>query len=91
MKKITSILAAGALALSFNAGAFTTAGATNNIRDYCRATVDAGFYDTIGACHSAINKSQVEFCKAYWDFFGFKNQGQCVKALRDSLNDFKKA
>ncbi len=90
MKKVVHAASAIALAFSFNATVFSTASA-NNIRDYCRAVVDAGFVDTMGECQSSINKSRVNFCKDFSDFFGFKNQGECVKTLRAALNDFKKA
>ena len=90
MRKIAHIAGSIALIASFNVGTVTTASA-NNIRDYCRAVVDAGFVETMGQCQSAINKSRVDFCREYSDFFGFKNQGECVKTLRASLNDFKKA
>lgn len=91
MRKFISAITAVALAASFNTGAITVAGATNNIRDFCRDAVDAGFFETMGECQSTINKDAVEFCKDNWEFFGFKNQGECVAYIRDAYNDFKKA
>lgn len=92
MKKFARVVAAGVLALSFQAGSFTVAQAgNNNIQDVCRSAIDAGIFATMGECQSAINKSVVDSCKAFWDVAGYKNQGQCISDLRAALNDFKKA
>lgn len=89
MKKFVSFAAAAALALSVNVGAISTAAAEDGRSDYvdlCKFLVEAGIYDTVGACMSDVNTVPVDFCKAYYDFFGFKNVGQCVSYIRHLQN-----
>ena len=88
MKKIARIAAAAALAMSFNAGTFTTAsagGVNDYVKDVCKPLVEAGFFDSVGDCIGNANKSVPAFCKEFFEIIGYKNVGECVSSIRKSI------
>ncbi len=91
MKKILTYAAPLAMALSFSTALPTAASAeANPIPGFCKQAVDNGGFDSVGGCMSLINtKGAVQACKFLDDFIGlevlgFKNHGQCVKALNNN-------
>lgn len=87
MKTITTLAACAALALAggFAAPQTAEARADDNV-DTCRLLVAAEVFPSLGACMSLFRGGYAKSCQQYDQgflaFFGFKNQGECVKFFR---------
>lgn len=88
MKKLTAIMAATALAASFNVALPTAASAAANDEvQICRLLVSLQLYDSQGDCVSQLRTQAPRTCRQLrdydaLDFFNFRNVGDCVSAFR---------
>ena len=87
MKKITTLAAAAALAMAggVTAPQAVQAQANDNV-DVCRTLVAAQIFTSLGECVSLFRSGYAKACANYDSgflaFFGFRNQGECVKFFR---------
>ena len=87
MKSITTFAAAAALALAGGVAAppAVHAQANDNV-DTCRMLVAAQVFPSLGECVSVFRGGYAKACQNYdtgfLAFFGFRNQGECVKFFR---------
>ncbi len=92
MKKTSMVIAALSLAAVMPVLTVQSASAAHKAtRDFCRLAVDAGGFDTMGACMSNFsgkdrnlkNICQILIDRDLLDIIEAKNRGQCLKILRD--------
>ena len=92
MKKVTSSLAAIAVAVSFSIAPVSAdpgKGPANDTVDFCKAITDAGITSSVGECMGILRSDDAPSICKLWDFqgvlelIGFKNRGDCVSTLRE--------
>ena len=91
MKKIASVLASAAVALSFNVSVVQAdpgKGPANDTAEFCKAIADAGVTENVGECMQILRADgPPAICRNLerldlLGLFGWDNRGQCVSWLR---------
>ena len=94
MKKVATVFASIALIAGASIAAPTAASAAGAkpLVDACKSATEAGFFDSVGACVGRFRSQAPRTCKALqdipgaYDFFGFRNRGDCVSFIRELQN-----